>query len=533
MPVVDKLAPTTVVRGSPITVTGTGFPLEEQNIRIELAGIDIGHPTRVQDPKAFVFLVPESGKLGAKTVPLPLGEGLLRVSFVQPEFASIQGMTPTSFEAGYLTLTSEVRSDITLAKPISNVIYSDTTEFALTGTGFGGPSRDYSLLVDGRDVPVCWDLPATKQPSGNVSSCVGARFASDHTLLLGPDFGLLGIGKKQIGLRRDTKEASVEVHVANSTAGSVRGLSILVSAIVLLLMGVVGLASARQMATGERRSAWRTFLIDTETNTYSLSKLQFYLWTTAVLVAYAYLFLARWLVHDQVGMVELPENLPILFGLSAGTTILSTWIAAVHGPKAAGPVHPSFSDLIATGNSVSPDRFQFLLWTFVAVTTFVVTVLATDPGTIDALPAIPNNLLALSGVSMAGYLGGKMVREPGPVIELITASLQTVGGKPLLRLVIEGRNLDIDGSFRIDTTDLKLVDPNARSTAPIDKGRPRSLKPEVGNRASTHARSLELLIGERSWVKSAGAYQLTIRNQDGQEATKDFSLEDAMHSAFT
>ena len=48
------------------------------------------------------------------------------------------------------------------------------------------------------------------------------------------------------------------------------------------------------------------------------------------------------------------------------------------------------------------------------------------------------------GISSAGYLAGKIVRKPGPIIELITITQVTppAGGNPgILKIDVKGQNL--------------------------------------------------------------------------------------------
>jgi hypothetical protein len=61
-----------------------------------------------------------------------------------------------------------------------------------------------------------------------------------------------------------------------------------------------------------------------------------------------------------------------------------------------------------------------LLWTLIGVGAFFLAVLDNGPGTISELPAVPERLLVLMGISSAGYLGGKMARAAGPVINEIS-----------------------------------------------------------------------------------------------------------------
>jgi hypothetical protein len=165
----------------------------------------------------------------------------------------------------------------------------------------------------------------------------------------------------------------------------------------------------------------RLLFLDPETDSYSLSKLQFYLWTVAALFSYSYLFISRVLVQN-VTWPDIPENLPGVIAVAAGTSISSLFITASKGSKGAGPIQPGFADFITSGGVVAPDRVQMLLWTLFGVCAFIVASLGDPPGTIKSLPTVPDNLLYLMGLSSAGYLGGKLARKAGPVVNEISIS---------------------------------------------------------------------------------------------------------------
>ena len=79
---------------------------------------------------------------------------------------------------------------------------------------------------------------------------------------------------------------------------------------------------------------------------------------------------------------------------------------------------------------------------------FIFLIVIRDPGQIQDLPKIPEGFLYLMGISSFGYLGGKLARKPGPIIDEILAE------KSSLKLTIKGRNLSKDAMFRIDSDDL-------------------------------------------------------------------------------
>ena len=190
-------------------------------------------------------------------------------------------------------------------------------------------------------------------------------------------------------------------------------------ALALALLPLLLLSFLPRGSRIERQSyKLRLLFLDPETDTYSLSKLQFYLWTVAALFGYAYLFISR--VFVQHGdWPDIPGNLPGIIAIAAGTSVSSQFITVAKGSKGSGPMYPGFADLITSGGVVAPDRVQMLLWTFFGVGAFIVCVVRLYPGTVDSLPTIPDGLMYLMGLSSAGYLGGKLARKAGPVISEI------------------------------------------------------------------------------------------------------------------
>jgi hypothetical protein len=232
--------------------------------------------------------------------------------------------------------------------------------------------------------------------------------------------------------------------------------------------------------------------------------------------------LSRYLVQGHFELPEVPEGLPGIIGISAVTTAGSIGITAARGPKGAGTAEPSFSDLVSVGGVVSPERFQFLLWTLVAIFAFLAAALQLDPLQIDTLPKLPERLLELSGISAAGYLGGKLVRKPGPVIsEVLIKSGSLV-------LTIMGRNLDRFARFEINGQSIsKLLPAGSADESPY---RAVVLEPEGGERASTFAKSLQIALQkpDPTWLASSKQppeLELAVINQDGQRAAYQLDLD--------
>jgi hypothetical protein len=203
-------------------------------------------------------------------------------------------------------------------------------------------------------------------------------------------------------------------------------------------------------------------LLDRETETFSLSRFQFFAWTGVAVFAYAFLAIARTLVQGRLDLPDVPSTLPGIVFISAGTSIGAMGVTSVRGPKGTGPVRPSFADLVSSGGVVGVDRFQFLTWTIVGVLSFLLVVLQSDPATVTSLPSLPEGFLYLSGISAFGYLGGKFARKPGPVIDSALVEDTT----QLIKIAIVGRNLSAAVTGRIQGMDVRPYLP------PVNEGTP-------------------------------------------------------------
>ena len=297
------------------------------------------------------------------------------------------------------------------------------------------------------------------------------------------------------------------------TVRTVRILAFVVTALIALIVyWAVRRGVGRYRVGQEQYGVLSIFIIDKDTHSYSLSKLQLLLWTSASIFAYIYFFLCRILIQWKlVDFPDVPPGMATLIGLSAGTTVAAVGLTTARGPKGAGPQSPTPADFISSGGVVVAERFQFFVWTIVGVLGFIALVLASDPALLEKLPSIPDNFLALMGVSSAGYLAGKAVRRPGPVINRVDVS----DSKPGQQLVIkvDGLNIEDSATVRIDGKDYHPTPDPAHKT-PQDGG----------NSFYTH---LEWTI--KPWENGFDlpAHVLEIlNNTDGQMATVSFALKD-------
>lgn len=206
--------------------------------------------------------------------------------------------------------------------------------------------------------------------------------------------------------------------------------------------------------------------IEPEANTFSLSRLQLILWTAAAVVAYVYLAASQFLVQWSWALPKVPDGLPALLGLSVATSALAVGATSARGTKGAGPLHPGVGDFITSGGVFAPERLQFFIWTILGVVGFVSATLAQDPATVTDLPKIPDNFLPLMGISSLGYLAGKVVRKPGPVIKELVPAPPYEGGPVSVRIL--GENLSPRGQVRLNGTVVSADQVKVPATEPQD-----------------------------------------------------------------
>lgn len=212
---------------------------------------------------------------------------------------------------------------------------------------------------------------------------------------------------------------------------------------------------------------------------------------------------------------------PTLLGVSAATTVAAVGITANRGSKGSGPVEPSFADFISSGGRVTGDRFQFFVWTLVGLLGFLLLVLLADPSGLKELPDVPQGFLYLMGISAAGYLGGKVVRLPGPVIQQLLVSATPLtrdaqGKEQPVKLTIDlhGENLSTDAVIKIDGVQLRPKDEFT-----IVEVKPQNAPADPSFRAEVN------VVLENAVKYVQGLYELTFINKDGQMAVTKFPVD--------
>ncbi|MDP8979239.1 MAG: hypothetical protein M3O35_01465 [Acidobacteriota bacterium] len=284
---------------------------------------------------------------------------------------------------------------------------------------------------------------------------------------------------------------------------------------------------------GKHYSPLRSFLLDKETNSYSLSKFQFFAFSLVFVFGYLYVMLCRWMVQWQFTLPDVPSNLAGMLAISAGTTIVAIGATSSRGSKGAGPVQPSSADFISVGGLVVPERFQFFVWTLVACIGFIALLISQDPATLNEFPTFPSGLLYVMGVSAGGYLGGKVTRKPGPVIKSIAlvkneATANKPKGDPVI--VIQGENLSLGADYLIDGKKLPIVTKDPDQPAG-DKSDNDTLKLVTGVQQDQSAdpkfcSELKITIKDQAQVNlMKGDHTFRILNPDGQFSETPFTAD--------
>ena len=303
--------------------------------------------------------------------------------------------------------------------------------------------------------------------------------------------------------------------------------------VVAALLGIVLLllnsGHGRVLTTGTGVGLLKAAFLDIETRTYSLSKVQFYIWGFAVIAGYIYLTLARSLVQGAFEFASIPDNLPLLLGISVGTTVVSVAVASTAGNKGAGDVGPLPSDLITSGGVVAPERLLHLLWTILGGLAFLLFAFSIAPETINALPSVPNGFLELMGVSAAGYVGGKIARGPGPNIQAIVREPPPPDGQAAgtdidpLNIQIDGTNLATEGASYLMTQvhpALNQPDIPVKLAVPFRDGS----VVDLGKKTATRIKTSVAKIPQKLEFKVGNRYQFTIVNPDGEKASWEFDI---------
>jgi hypothetical protein len=440
---------------------------------------------------------------------------------------------------GELRVVPKAAPKITAVKPITGYPGGkDRYDFELTGENFAAEAKDNSILINGSAIAGRNDEPCKAKP---LPPDLGAPCVA-----VGADGRTLSIYEYDPKKLHGPAKVQVQAHGLTSNEQTmlfsriaredVLPLAIVGSILITgILIALVWNGLRHYKIGGLTYSPFAVFFLDKATHTYSLSKFQLFAWTSAAVFGYLYLLIANLLVQWKFALPDLPDGLPLLMGISAGTTVTAIGITNQFGGKGSGPVRPSVADFITSGGLIAPERFQFFVWTVVGIMGFISLLLVADPATLNALPKLPENFVTIMGISSAAYLGGKAVRKGGPNIRTFSIKAVTPKGAtkigedeipktdrphvgPYMTINLKGENLDSKGTIKVD--DKVLRTDQFWIVARLRPEPPSTMSAEV----DAH---LDLgLIDEANPNRLLeGQHDLALVNSDGQSASIRFPLD--------
>lgn len=234
---------------------------------------------------------------------------------------------------------------------------------------------------------------------------------------------------------------------------------ILLSLLPLIVLGILLVFVTRRSTSTAGIKGLQLLFVEPQNMTYSVSRVQFVFWVTAIAWGYMFLFFARGLVEDVWAFPPL-SGFIYTFLISLGTLVGAQATSSMKGVKGAGQPYPSVADLVMHGGVFALERVQQILWTLISIGIFLFTIMK-NYANATAMPDIPEELLILMGISSAGYLLGKAARKPGPVIHQVRVS----SGSLLINIIGEhlSRNavLWIDGNERPEKPTVVVADQQA------------------------------------------------------------------------
>lgn len=146
---------------------------------------------------------------------------------------------------------------------------------------------------------------------------------------------------------------------------------------------------------------------------FSLSRAQLGVWTVIISCSYVYLGLAK---YFSLSDIAIDSTILALMGISAGTTVAGSVIDNNATPDQQGWQAPSggfLMDILSDQNGINIHRFQNVIWTFIAMTLYLLKVPQMACG---EFPVLDSTLIALTGISSVTYLGLKINENKPPVI---------------------------------------------------------------------------------------------------------------------
>jgi len=424
-----SLTPRSAMKGDTITVAVSGVSASLGTLTFNGANTGGTATSTValdKDPKTG--LVPRTLNAGNFTVSLTVDKKEIpcgTLSVTPERVLKLFQFDPSGTDKGRTLFVKDEKGETT---------EQNTVQLTLNGSGFltGSQESENIILLDNKPWPVQWDNGCT-DPALNSSdrnapldrNKITHAHAVDSSRIELCDVpisasNVVQLTVKQAGLAPSQTWPFRFFRWSTVSVGIIAGLVALLLA--LLVLSLVRILKSTQKDPS-KYNVIKILFLDLETNTYSLSKFQFYWWTAAALFGYAYLVIGRMLVQGQ-SWPDMPPGLPAIIGIGAGTSVGAVIASGVQGPKGGGAEEPSLGDLVTSGGAAAPDRVQMLVWTILGVSVFCISVLGHQPGFIKDLDPVPTGILYMMGLSSIGYLGGKLARKGGPLLNDIQVTPQ-------------------------------------------------------------------------------------------------------------
>lgn len=154
---------------------------------------------------------------------------------------------------------------------------------------------------------------------------------------------------------------------------------------------------------------FRDVLLEAETNTYSLTKFQAFLWTIVLIGSYLYVAICYGMILGNGEIPDFNASLIALMGVSYGGMVSSKIIEKKKFKHELRETQPSLRNLFSSGGEIDLARLQLFGFTIVSILVFLFTIIQSN--ILNGLPDIPPTLHGLLTASQAGYLTGKLAGQ--------------------------------------------------------------------------------------------------------------------------
>lgn len=201
-------------------------------------------------------------------------------------------------------------------------------------------------------------------------------------------------------------------------------------------------------------------LIDSKTNTYSLSHLQSFLWTIVLLGCYFYVASARFLLLQDWQLPEFHLSLTGLLAISYGGYIASNLTDSKNAGQKLKRQTPELFDLIGNSDGkIDISKLQLLGFTLVGVIVYLILLLAGDP--LLGLPEIPSTFQALMLGSQAGFVGSRVTNAKISISYLSPRELDHIEKETTFTIIGTGFREGIRATLEGEKPGkLELIGPN-------------------------------------------------------------------------